>query len=92
MGNCCAKPSVCKYETTQEDVRDRAILILHAYHDLPDNAKGSHVTRKRRGSFMLIETEVRCKKKIRTNDMIACLEEYIVSQNHDENDGEQVKN
>lgn len=72
MGACCTKPSVCE---KNDEVRDRTILILHAYHELPDTAQGQY-TRKRRGSFVLIEHEAPLKK-IRTHEMIACLEEFM---------------
>jgi hypothetical protein len=82
MGACCAK-QICKHDDdAMHDARDRTILILHAYHDLPENAKG-HYTRKRRGSFVLIEHESPVKK-LRTDDMIACLKEFIITP-HDKN-------
>lgn len=74
MGTCCTKP-------IDESTRDRATLILHAYHDLPNCANGQ-LTRKRRGSFVLFEHHGPLKK-IRTNEMIACLEEYLDAENEE---------
>lgn len=76
MGACCTKPHVYEQDDKHE-ARDRTILILHAYQELPDSAKGQY-TRKRRGSFVLIEHEAPLKK-VRTHEMIACLEEYMFS-------------
>ena len=92
MGNFCVKPKVNEENANPEEVRERAILILHAYQDLPNDAKGHHATRKRRGSFVLFEQEVPCTKRIRTNDMIAYLEKYLVSHKDDENEAEKDKN
>ena len=71
MGACCTKPKV-SYVGANEIARNHAILILHAYKELPECAKG-HATRKRRGSFVLIEHETPMKR-VRTEDMIAQLE------------------
>lgn len=84
MGMCCTKPIVTNH-SAYDDAHHRTTLILHAYHDLPESEQGSDNTRKRRGSFVLIEHNVP-NKKIRTNEMIACLEEYLNnSQQHEDN-------
>lgn len=84
MGLCCSKPSVYKCEKSRKEnesspefieAQNRAAIILHAYHDLPDTQQGTF-SRKRRGSFVFIEY-TSPNKKIRTNDMIACLENYL---------------
>lgn len=75
MGNCCAKPLVFHDLVEREEAHNRMTIIMHAYKDLPDEKQGTY-SRKRRGSFVMIEHSGP-QKRVRTNEMVACLEGYL---------------